>query len=244
MPRLGCWYETSAYPQARGLSLFSLDITDRKHAEEILREAGDRLRLAPEAARIGIWTWDVAKHRFTCSSELEQIFGVARGASAGIEEAFFCLIHPEDRDEAREVVTRSIEQRSPYEMQFRYRHASGETRWMLSRGNVCPDSSGLPGRVVGMGIDITDQKRSEEQLRHTQKLESLGVLAGGIAHDFNNLLVGIMGNAGLAAESLPTEHAVHNQLNEIVLAGQKAAHLTRQRRVRPVNQACTARQRV
>ena len=79
-----------------------------------------------------------------------------------------------------------------------------------------------------MGIDITDQKRSEEQLRHTQKLESLGVLAGGIAHDFNNLLVGIMGNASLAAESLPPEHAVRNQLDEIVLAGQKAAHLTRQ----------------
>jgi PAS domain S-box-containing protein len=228
MPRLDRWYETNAYPQPHGLSLFSLDITDRKQAEEVLREAGDRLRLAPEAARIGIWTWDVAKHRFICSSELEQIFGVSTGSSADIEEAFFGLIHPEDRDEAREVVTRAIEQRRPYEMQFRYRHASGETRWMLSRGNVCSDSSGLPCRVVGIGIDITDQKRSEEQLRHTQKLESLGVLAGGIAHDFNNLLVGIMGNAGLAAESLPSSHAVHDQLNEIVLAGQKAAHLTRQ----------------
>jgi PAS domain S-box-containing protein len=228
MPRLDRWYETNAYPQPHGLSLFSLDITDRKHAEEILREAGDRLRLAPEAARIGTWTYDVVKHRFICSSELEQIFGVAGGSSAGIEEAFFGLIHPEDRDEARKVVTRAIEQRSPYEMQFRYLHASGETRWMLSRGNVCPDSSGFPGRVVGIGIDITDQKRSEEQLRHTQKLESLGVLAGGIAHDFNNLLVGIMGNAGLAAESLPAGHVVRDQLHEIVLAGQKAAHLTRQ----------------
>jgi PAS domain S-box-containing protein len=228
MPRLDRWYETNAYPQSHGLSLFSLDITDRKHAEEMMREAGDRLRLAPEAARIGTWTYDVVKHRFTCSPELERIFGAAGGPAAGIEEAFFGLIHPEDRDEARQVVTSAIERRSPYEVQFRYRHASGETRWMLSRGNVCPDSSGFPGRVVGIGIDITDQKRSEEQLRHTQKLESLGVLAGGIAHDFNNLLVGVMGNAGLAAESLPAGHAVRDQLNEIVLAGQKAAHLTRQ----------------
>ncbi len=228
MPGLGRWYETSAYPQVRGLSLFSRDITDRKHAEEILSEAEDRLRLAPEAARIGVWTYDVVKHRFICSSELQQIFGLAQVPSEDIEEAFFCLIHPEDRIEVRDVITRAVEQRSLYEIPFRYRHASGETRWMLSRGKVCSDSAGQPYRVVGIGMDITDQKRSEEQLRHTQKLESLGVLAGGIAHDFNNLLVGIMGNASLAAESLPPEHAVRNQLDEIVLAGQKAAHLTRQ----------------
>ena len=146
----------------------------------------------------------------------------------GSERAFFRLTHPEDRVKVRDVVTRAIEQRGPYEMQFRYRHATGETRWMLSRGKVCSDSRGLPCRVVGIGIDITEQKRSEEKLRHTQKLESLGVLAGGIAHDFNNLLVGIMGNASLALESLPADHPVRNQLDEIVLAGQKAANLTRQ----------------
>jgi len=228
MPRLRRWYETSAYPHARGLSLFSRDITDRKHAEEILREAEDRLRLAPEAARIGIWNWDLVKQNFVCSAELEQIFGVAQRSSGGVEASFFSLIHPDDRVEARKAIARAIEQRSPFEIQFRYRHASGKLRWMLCRGNVCSDSSGVPCRVVGIGIDITDQKRNEEHLRHTQKLESLGVLAGGIAHDFNNLLVGIMGNASLAAESLAADHSVRNQLDEIVLAGQKAAHLTRQ----------------
>ena len=228
MPRLGCWYETSAYPQARGLSLFSRDITDRKRAEEILREAEERLRLAPEAARIGIWTYDLATHRIVCSPELEQIFGITLGSSAGAARALFFLVHREDRVKARNVIARAIEQRTPYEMQLRYRHATGKTRWMLSRGKVCCDSQGLPSRLVGVCIDITDQKKSEEKLRHTQKLESLGVLAGGIAHDFNNLLVGIMGNASLASESLPVDHAVRDQLDEIVLAGQKAANLTRQ----------------
>jgi hypothetical protein len=78
---------------------------------------------------------------------------------------------------------------------------------MLSRGKVY-SGGGVPGQLVGIGLDITDQKRNEEKLRHTQKLESLGMLAGGIAHDFNNLLVGIMGNASLASESLPVDHAV------------------------------------
>jgi PAS domain S-box-containing protein len=227
-PRTQRWYETSAYPLAGGLSLFSRDITDRKHSEEILREAEDRLRLAPESARIGIWNWDLVKQSFVGSAELEQIFGVAQRLSSGIEASFFSLIHADDRVEIRKAIARAIERRSAFEIQFRYRHASGKTRWMLCRGNVFSDSTGVPCRVVGIGIDITDQKRSEEQLRHTQKLESLGVLAGGIAHDFNNLLVGIMGNASLAAESLAADHSVRNQLDEIVLAGQKAAHLTRQ----------------
>jgi PAS domain S-box-containing protein len=87
------------------------------------------------------------------------------------------------------------------------------------------------GRVRGASViarDITEQKRAERQLRETQKLESLGVIAGGIAHDFNNLLVGILGNASLVLESLPPAHPHRNLLNRVVSASEKAGHLTRQ----------------
>jgi CheY-like chemotaxis protein len=68
----------------------------------------------------------------------------------------------------------------------------------------------------------------EEQLRHTQKLESLGVLAGGVAHDFNNLLTGILGNASLALESVSLHHPVRGLLRDVVTASERASHLTRQ----------------
>jgi signal transduction histidine kinase len=67
--------------------------------------------------------------------------------------------------------------------------------------------------------DITARKQFETQLRQTQRLESLGVLAGGIAHDFNNLLTGILGNANMATEMLPPSNPVLPYLRDAVLAG-------------------------
>ena len=66
------------------------------------------------------------------------------------------------------------------------------------------------GNAIGLSViarDISDQKRSEESLRETQKLESLGLLAGGIAHDFNNLLTGVIGNASLLSDEFPAVRA-------------------------------------
>ncbi len=74
--------------------------------------------------------------------------------------------------------------------------------------------------------DITDAKQAEQRLRHTAKLESLGVMAGGIAHDFNNLLTGIMGNSSLLASLLPPAEAALAE--EIVKTSERAAHLTHQ----------------
>ena len=87
------------------------------------------------------------------------------------------------------------------------------------------------GRVVGVSHvarDITEQKRTAEQMRQTQKLESLGILAGGIAHDFNNLLTGILGNASLALEDVPPGTAVREAIDAVISASERAAQLSRQ----------------
>ena len=75
---------------------------------------------------------------------------------------------------------------------------------------------------------LDERRRSEEQMRNAQKLESLGVLAGGIAHDFNNLLVGVLGNAGLALLELPDDSPARQPIRDIEVSAQRAAELTRQ----------------
>jgi signal transduction histidine kinase/CheY-like chemotaxis protein len=87
------------------------------------------------------------------------------------------------------------------------------------------------GNVIGASAiarDITESKKSERQMRDTQKLESLGLIAGGGAHDFNNLLAGILGNASMALESLAPSNPDHILLQDVVDACGKASNLTRQ----------------
>jgi PAS domain S-box-containing protein len=87
------------------------------------------------------------------------------------------------------------------------------------------------GRILGashVARDITEHRQFEQQLRQTQRLESLGVLAGGIAHDFNNLLTGVLGNASLVSEITPSSSPTQQYLREIMSASQRLSDLTRQ----------------
>lgn len=97
-------------------------------------------------------------------------------------------------------------------------------------GDAVPllDEHGNPRGAVAVLSDITELKRAETRLRESQKLESLGMLAGGVAHDFNNLLVGVIGNASLAQEWLPEGNPAAELLEGVIKSGEQAAHLTRQ----------------
>ena len=94
--------------------------------------------------------------------------------------------------------------------------------------SVIRDKSGKISGASHIARDITDRKQFEKQMRETQKLESLGVLAGGVAHDFNNLLTGILGSASLVFETLSPSSPNRRPVAEIIKAAERASGLTRQ----------------
>jgi PAS domain S-box-containing protein len=100
------------------------------------------------------------------SPELEQIFGLEPGTFEGTRDAFVQRVHSEDRDVVREAVDRAIEKHTDYSVEFRFRHASGEWRWMDGRGRAVYDEDGRGVSVYGVGIDITDRKRAEQARAH------------------------------------------------------------------------------
>jgi two-component system, cell cycle sensor histidine kinase and response regulator CckA len=105
-------------------------------------------------------------------------------------------------------------------------------RWLHTRKIPVADALGRPRHLLGVSIDITEQKlatdKLQDQLRQAQKMEAIGRLAGGVAHDFNNLLSVIMGYAALAIDSIHDGDPLRAQLDEILGASARARDLTRQ----------------
>src|SRR5260221_7971296 len=90
------------------------------------------------------------------------------------------------------------------------------------------EAGGSVAGIVMAIADISERKKLEEQLRHSQKMEAVGRLAGGVAHDFNNLLTIINGYGHMMLKSLPVSDRLHNHAEQILKAGNQAAALTSQ----------------
>jgi signal transduction histidine kinase len=90
----------------------------------------------------------------------------------------------------------------------------GSVRYDLNKKATLPGNDGSVGGIVGVIIDISEQKRMEEDILKAKNLQSLGTLAGGIAHDFNNLLMAIVGNLSLARMNTPDNGRLMDYLNE------------------------------
>ena len=211
-----------------GASHVARDITQRKQAEEEIRESEATLRAYLESAGQGVVAAEPGGRIVLVNRKVEEMFGYQRDQILG--QNITLLIPESQRDGHSNCCLDFFEHPRQRPM-----GAAMNLAGLRRDGDEFPIEMSLSyvktaKGTLGLALisDITGRVKLEQQLRQTQKLESLGVLAGGVAHDFNNLLTGILGNASLALETFSTDHPVRTQIRDILHASERASHLTRQ----------------
>jgi PAS domain S-box-containing protein len=132
---------------------------------EKLTHSEEQLRVALEAGQLGAWDWDIPAGKVNWSSMLEQIHGLDPGRFPGTFDAYRRDIHPEDRERVLSSITRTVETRADHHIVYRIVRPDGQVRWVEAHGRVLSDQAGVPKRMVGVCVDVTERRRSEEQLR-------------------------------------------------------------------------------
>ncbi len=173
-----------------GVLNISRDETQRREAEELLRQVAEQRRLALDAAELGSWDYNVEQDRVIWDERCREILGLPGLGPASFAQALK-MVHPEERDTMRGAANRAMsgtgDGRFAYEMRIVLR--DGSVRWLATSGRVYfEETSGVrcPVRVIGVNSDITERKRVEEALRESEDKIRVALETGRIGI-FNDL---------------------------------------------------------
>jgi PAS domain S-box-containing protein len=200
----------------------------KQDAESALRDAEERIRFAIEASRVGIWEADLRTGTIRWSPMLESLHGLSPGTFGGTLKDFLDRVEAADRSAVEGAIHRAGAEHTDGSVLYRTRRPDGAIRWINISGRTIYADDGTPLRAAGIGQDVTERVRLEEQYRQSQKMEAIGLLAGGIAHDFNNLLTAIEGYSALLADAMRPDDPLQAHLAEVRRAAERATGLTRQ----------------
>jgi two-component system cell cycle sensor histidine kinase/response regulator CckA len=204
------------------------DITERKLADEALRESERRFRGLLEHVQLAAAIFDVNGNYVFVNDYTLAITGWSREEMLGHNAGEF--LPPDQSEHVRELSSRLAKGGAPTHW-FSERAVltkDGKTRWLQVNSVTLCDASGAVVAVASLGVDFTEHRTLQEQYLQSQKLESLGTLAGGVAHDFNNLLTVINGYSDMLLRSLSEGDGVRPKIDQIRKAGARAAELTQQ----------------
>jgi len=148
------------------------DITESRRSEEALRESQERLRLATEAAGLGVWQWQPSEDRAIWENDRQyEIFGVPRSEGPLSAAKFISdFLDPDDRPAFELAISNTVSSGAPFSFRGRFRRGDGEIRWLEFTGIPSGHDEGDARRVLGTVRDITESRRAEEALRQSASL--------------------------------------------------------------------------
>jgi two-component system cell cycle sensor histidine kinase/response regulator CckA len=200
--------------------LFSFaDVTERHRTQQALRLKDQAIA----SSLTGVALADATGVLVYANRELLRLWGCSTDAEL-LGRSLWDLLEPFGASTVTEVVGRG----APFRGELTGKRGDGAVLALDVSVHTLLDAQGEAVNIVASMADVTERKRLEGQLVHSQKIESIGRLAGGVAHDFNNLLTVISGSLELTLADLPANHANRQTLADAANAAQSAAALTRQ----------------
>ncbi|OEU46386.1 MAG: hypothetical protein BA861_11530, partial [Desulfobacterales bacterium S3730MH5] len=203
------------------------DISKRKQAEQKLRETLDYLENLINHTNAPVIVWDPEFRITLFNNAFQRLTGYTADEVIGRE---LRMLFPEgSRRESLNKITRTLSGEYWKSVEIPILRKNGDVRHLLcNSANLYADNGTTLISTIVQGIDITQQKHLEAQLRQAQKMEAIGTLAGGIAHDFNNILFAVIGYTELALDEAPKETSLQSNLQEVLKAGHRAKDLVKQ----------------
>jgi len=231
------WVEIYSLPsrwQGRPAVLAYLaEVTERERQRQ---QAADLSRLLSRVAELSpyfifIYDYELGRDVYL-NRPVPLALGYSRQEALELQPYPFAkLCHPDDYESAleRDARWRDAPDGTVDAVEFRLLSRSGEWRWFRSLNTpFLRDDAGRVQQILGVSLDITEQKRSEEARQRGERLESIGLLAGGLAHDFGNLLTPVLGHADLLLRRLAQDSPLRSQVETIRTAAERAGELVRQ----------------
>ena len=209
----------------RGVVSLAMDITRRKQSEEAARESRELMQAVIQSAPIVIYALDRDGRVVMWNPGAERTFGWSQDEVLGQP---LPTVPADQRAGFQQLLERAQRGEELRRVEVRRQRKGNEPVDLLLSTAALRGTDGQSRGSVHLALDITEQKKLEEQFRQAQKLESIGQLAGGVAHDFNNLLSVIIGRSAILLDQLPADAPHRRALELIQRTGERAAILTKQ----------------
>jgi PAS domain S-box-containing protein len=173
---ISCLLSMKIFKEEGYIEGFIVDITERKRVVEALKISKEGLLFATEGANLGIWSWNIVTGELIWSDQCKILFGIPLSETMSYQR-FSDALHPDDRERTDKAVKDAIDNHRDYDIEYRSIWPDESIHWLAAKGRGYYDNTGKPLRLEGIVLDITGNKKTEEEIRKlNNELENRVVL--------------------------------------------------------------------